>query len=660
MATYGPNSPSATSQTGTGVDWTWDGTNNAYAADDNPAYASDTGETKTLLVTGFGFSIPSGQSIVGVTVEIRRMAPFQENDITDTDVQLVIGGAATGDDKASGSYWPWNSYQYASYGGASDTWGLSITRSQVNASDFGVSLKATAATDTGYVDHIRVTVTTSATSAHDLELEEASGLVESFDRLAPAYRAPSEAIGLLDSVSRVSGYRFAYLIDCLAQSDSADRAVEFLRGFEDICGLLDSLIAGFNWFLTPTDYVGELDSVGTKTTMHLAFTDQWAVTDSLLGPFITALRTIIDYVGQSDSASRIHPALRTLSDVQGTGESISRLSAASRSVSGSFGASDSFSRQSPASRQITESLAAAEWIQRLASASRTITESLGLVDDPKAALQVALQVAEQAGLVDVAGLATLNRRSFIDQLSASETIVRHAGKGLRVASAMAFADEVVRQVTASRSVSDQLSVSGILYRAASCLRAFSDTSGLVDEASVRRALAIVASEFTGSTDSAARSHASSRSLTDSVGETDSVRRIVSFARAATATLGLAETISRALRQVGTHVWRPQSRFGDSTMSVTAPQILEKQPGETVIVAMDFTELLQEGETLASVVSVSVDPSGLTLGSASISGNRVLFTVSGGTTGYTHRFEVIVTTSNAQTLEADGKMLVTDA
>lgn len=95
------------------------------------------------------------------------------------------------------------------------------------------------------------------------------------------------------------------------------------------------------------------------------------------------------------------------------------------------------------------------------------------------------------------------------------------------------------------------------------------------------------------------------------------------------------------------------------MSVTAPMILEKQSGEARTVGMDFVNLLDSGETIASVSSVTSTPDGLTVGSGSISGTKVLVTVSGGSAGTTYRFDFTVVTSASQTLIADGKLLVVD-
>jgi hypothetical protein len=91
-------------------------------------------------------------------------------------------------------------------------------------------------------------------------------------------------------------------------------------------------------------------------------------------------------------------------------------------------------------------------------------------------------------------------------------------------------------------------------------------------------------------------------------------------------------------------------------------VLIKQPGETLPYAIDFTNLIPTGDSLSSVTSVTATPSGsgdLTLGSASISGTQVQFTIEGGIEGKMYRVEAIVVTTVGSILEGDGRLFVTD-
>jgi hypothetical protein len=89
------------------------------------------------------------------------------------------------------------------------------------------------------------------------------------------------------------------------------------------------------------------------------------------------------------------------------------------------------------------------------------------------------------------------------------------------------------------------------------------------------------------------------------------------------------------------------------MTITATERLSKQPSESRLYAIDFVNLLATGETISSVTSVVGTPSGLTIGSPTISGTQVLFRVSGGVEGVLYSIVALIRTSLSNTLEGDG-------
>jgi len=117
-----------------------------------------------LRASNFGFALPAGSSVDGITVEISRgtgslLSPL----IRDYVVSLVNGSAAiVGDNKADTTTdWPTDE-TIATYGSAADTWNAGLTDTDVNDTDFGVVLAVTnpnVTSRTAYVDLIRITVT---------------------------------------------------------------------------------------------------------------------------------------------------------------------------------------------------------------------------------------------------------------------------------------------------------------------------------------------------------------------------------------------------------------------------------------------------------------------------------------------------------------------
>lgn len=162
-AAQGPRSPTAAA-TSFDSSADWSGPNNALASDNVHATVALTNAFSDYLqVTDFGFTIPSGEPIRGVTVEIERGASNAAPGIQDIHVLLVKGGTRQGVNKAkAGVRWP-TTDAYAAYGGPVDTWGVSLTDTDVNASNFGVAIKVATgpppgATASARVDHVRVTV----------------------------------------------------------------------------------------------------------------------------------------------------------------------------------------------------------------------------------------------------------------------------------------------------------------------------------------------------------------------------------------------------------------------------------------------------------------------------------------------------------------------
>lgn len=150
---------SMAASTGSG-DKAWTGPADALVTGDGDAAATVTvrsAETaQELTLTDWGFALPADATVDGVEVVIRRAAG---GSTTDDAIQLVDGGAL-GSPKAAGGDWP-ASFAEQTDGGASDTWGASLTRAQVNGSTFGVAIRPQhggGGPSVSEVEHVTVTV----------------------------------------------------------------------------------------------------------------------------------------------------------------------------------------------------------------------------------------------------------------------------------------------------------------------------------------------------------------------------------------------------------------------------------------------------------------------------------------------------------------------
>ncbi len=165
-ATSGPNNA------GTGANVNGPGTvswsNPGYITVDDTNYATsvlgNSATSEYLRGTNYGFAIPSGATINGITVSIMRQSSSNTSgdSVDDVDLRLLKAGVIGGTDKAVTTDWP-TSMTAASYGGVADMWGTTWTPEEINAANFGVSLsvlnESGSSGRTASVDYIQVTVT---------------------------------------------------------------------------------------------------------------------------------------------------------------------------------------------------------------------------------------------------------------------------------------------------------------------------------------------------------------------------------------------------------------------------------------------------------------------------------------------------------------------
>lgn len=143
----------------------WDNPDRAQT--DSGTYAetaSKNGESSDgLYCRNFGFAIPSGAVINGITATIERRSASAN---THRDSLVVLAKTASPPvvtaSKASATFYP-TTDTAMNYGGPSDLWGTTWTAAQINNGDFGVGLVVTNASGSNsnrraYVDYVQVTV----------------------------------------------------------------------------------------------------------------------------------------------------------------------------------------------------------------------------------------------------------------------------------------------------------------------------------------------------------------------------------------------------------------------------------------------------------------------------------------------------------------------
>lgn len=92
--------------------------------------------------------------------------------------------------------------------------------------------------------------------------------------------------------------------------------------------------------------------------------------------------------------------------------------------------------------------------------------------------------------------------------------------------------------------------------------------------------------------------------------------------------------------------------------LTSSDEVLKRSAEVINVSMNFIELLDDGVTILTA-EVNISPPDVISSSISIEGNIVYFVIEGGTSGTNYTVEVLITTSDSQTLIGEGPLKVRD-
>lgn len=116
--------------------------------------------SRILFAFDFGFSIPQGSTILGVSAQVLCMSTAP-TDVTDSLVQLYTG-SPVGINHASTVNWTPNPMTVG-YGDSADTWGYILTPDTVNSTQFGLAVMAVnrnmaGLITTASVDHIEMTI----------------------------------------------------------------------------------------------------------------------------------------------------------------------------------------------------------------------------------------------------------------------------------------------------------------------------------------------------------------------------------------------------------------------------------------------------------------------------------------------------------------------
>ncbi len=151
----------------------WTNPTNVYTSDNNRATATMAVSTISnyLDLTGFGLSVPSISSIVGIEVQIEKSAGTSTR-VYDNLIQLMVNGTPVGSDLKNTTAWP-TTEASTTYGGSTNLWGRTWTASEI--SNLGLRIQANRNSSTGNVaaniDYVTIKVYYTAFSDNQSSLQ---------------------------------------------------------------------------------------------------------------------------------------------------------------------------------------------------------------------------------------------------------------------------------------------------------------------------------------------------------------------------------------------------------------------------------------------------------------------------------------------------------
>ncbi len=144
----------------------WNNLGNITADDTNYATAALTGSetSRYLRARNFGFSIPTGATITGITATVMRQSSSNGggNSVKDETIRLMKNLTIVGNNYAGNVDWP-TTMTAANYGtGTTDLWGTTWTEADINNANFGMFFRVLNESNnnsrTASVDYIEITV----------------------------------------------------------------------------------------------------------------------------------------------------------------------------------------------------------------------------------------------------------------------------------------------------------------------------------------------------------------------------------------------------------------------------------------------------------------------------------------------------------------------
>jgi hypothetical protein len=455
--TSGPRSPGTMANDASFGSQAWIDVDNAKVNDDTYATAGSTAaSTNYLKATNYGFAIPTGATILGILVEIKKYSPGM-GAAADSRARIVKGGTVGSADKSIAGFWlHTDPGTYYSYGGISDLWSDTWTPADINAPDFGFALSATTGAHTPSVDHMRISVTYSTTgNVLTQTYTETVTTSDTFASLRSASATLTETLVLTASMLRSFGRT---LSDTIVGTDTFTSLRTASATFSETIAQLDSSIRSAALMLSET-------VVATETLVR------------------GAVRALSEAVTTTDTFTYLKAAAYVLTETITATDTLVRTAA--RDLSETFTTSDTMTALRSVSATLTETIVAtASFVAQIGrSFAEAVTTLATLVSSKAAVLTLSETLTATAAAIQTASRtlsetisATANTilqsaRTLSEVLTGTDTVDKGPA---RVLSETMTGEDTVRK-TAARTLSDTFGMTDLLTSARAYVRTYMDT-----------------------------------------------------------------------------------------------------------------------------------------------------------------------------------------
>lgn len=398
----GPRAPSLMANIAVG-DVAWSNTENAKVSDDVYATAVTVAQTtQQLQATTFHFHIDPAKTIVGIVVECEAKSTLIGNTVL---CRIIKGGSVSATSRSN--TWETTEAQ-VSYGGSTDLWGETWTPSDINANNFGVSIRQESGlTATLSIDAVRITIhCSSGGTVYTRTLSDGVTAGDSAVRGARAFRQmPADPVALSEVIARsqqhgrvISGDSVA-LLDTLLRgqqhgrvlgeavnvSDAAQRVALLFHGLADSVTVSESLLRTALLFRKASDDITISEETRRTVRIFRQTTDVLDVRDDTLR-FAQLFRRLLDDARVTDTLTvtltlaGVIIVTRILQDNLNVADAVQRAVRMYRLESQAVDVQDGTWYSRNIVRAVTETLTVADSVARMLLLTRTVSDRVDAAD----------------------------------------------------------------------------------------------------------------------------------------------------------------------------------------------------------------------------------------------------------------------------------------